>query len=104
MLVNGEDCALTSSDKSAGRRGLCGTMLLFKILGAMAERGDRLERPAAGSSEGTDRTTEQGYNHKVTAFFCNYVDRKGVTKWACYYVRFACSSKTLKCDCRRFLW
>merc|ERR1712013_954406 len=26
MFVNGEDCALTSTDKSAGRRGLCGTM------------------------------------------------------------------------------
>merc|ERR1712013_566669 len=26
MFVNGEDCALTSTDKSAVRRGLCGTM------------------------------------------------------------------------------
>ena len=51
MLVNGEDCALTSSDKSAGRRGLCGTMFLFKILGAMAERGDRLELVAAAGRE-----------------------------------------------------
>jgi hypothetical protein len=33
MLVCGEDCALTSTDKSAGRRGLCGTMFVFKIAG-----------------------------------------------------------------------
>ena len=39
MFVNGEDCALTSVDKSAGRRGLCGTMFIFKIAGAMAEQG-----------------------------------------------------------------
>merc|ERR1719245_2256716 len=43
MFVNGEDCALTSVDKSAGRRGLCGTMFIFKIAGAMAEAGRSLE-------------------------------------------------------------
>jgi len=43
MLVVGEDCALTSNDKSAGRRGLCGTMFVFKIAGAMAEAGESLE-------------------------------------------------------------
>jgi len=43
MFVNGEDCALTSTDKSAGRRGLCGTMFIFKIAGAMAEAGECLE-------------------------------------------------------------
>ena len=43
MFVNGEDCALTSVDKSAGRRGLCGTMFIFKIAGAMAEQGCSLE-------------------------------------------------------------
>ena len=43
MFVNGEDCALTSVDKSAGRRGLCGTMFVFKIAGAMAEQGSSLE-------------------------------------------------------------
>ena len=41
MFVSGEDCALTSVDKSAGRRGLCGTMFIFKIAGAMAEQGCR---------------------------------------------------------------
>ena len=65
MFVNGEDCALTTADKTAGitffvisnklilliflflyflcfpvgRRGLCGTMFIFKIAGAMAEAG-----------------------------------------------------------------
>jgi len=43
MFVNGEDCALTSADKSAGRRGLCGTMFIFKIAGAMAEAGECLD-------------------------------------------------------------
>ena len=43
MFVSGEDCALTSVDKSAGRRGLCGTMFIFKIAGAMAEAGKSLE-------------------------------------------------------------
>jgi len=43
MFVNGEDCSLTTADKTAGRRGLCGTMFIFKIAGAMAERGHSLE-------------------------------------------------------------
>jgi len=43
MFVNGEDCSLTTSDKTAGRRGLCGTLFIFKIAGAMAERGQSLE-------------------------------------------------------------
>ena len=32
MVVVGEDCALTSKDKTAGRRGLCGTVLIHKVL------------------------------------------------------------------------
>ena len=32
MVVIGEDCALTSRDKTAGRRGLCGTVLMHKVL------------------------------------------------------------------------
>ena len=43
MVVVGEDCALTSKDKSAGRRGLCGTLFCHKIAGAMAEEGKSLE-------------------------------------------------------------
>ena len=31
MLVVGEDSALMSADKSAGRRGLCGTVLIHKV-------------------------------------------------------------------------
>lgn len=31
MVVVGEDCALSSKDKSAGRRGLCGTLLIHKV-------------------------------------------------------------------------
>lgn len=43
MVVIGEDCALTSKDKSAGRRGLCGTIFVHKIAGAMAEGGKSLD-------------------------------------------------------------
>lgn len=31
MVIVGEDCALSSQDKSAGRRGLCGTVLANKV-------------------------------------------------------------------------
>ena len=31
MVVIGEDCALQSHDKTAGRRGLCGTVILHKV-------------------------------------------------------------------------
>ena len=37
MVVVGDDCALSSKDKSAGRRGLCGTVFIHKLAGAMAE-------------------------------------------------------------------
>ncbi|XP_041354639.1 triokinase/FMN cyclase-like isoform X2 [Gigantopelta aegis] len=43
MVVVGEDCALTSTDKTAGRRGLCGTVLIHKIAGGLAEQGLCLE-------------------------------------------------------------
>ncbi|XP_078593850.1 triokinase/FMN cyclase-like isoform X1 [Branchiostoma floridae x Branchiostoma japonicum] len=43
MLVVGEDCALTSHDKTAGRRGLAGTVFIHKIAGALAEQGQSLE-------------------------------------------------------------
>ena len=42
---------LCSCDKSAGRRGLSGTLFLFKILGAMADRGTGLEELAAAGRE-----------------------------------------------------
>merc|ERR1719412_3035518 len=53
MVVCGEDCALTSTDKSAGRRGLCGTMFVFKIAGAMAEQGKPLEEILLAAKEVT---------------------------------------------------
>ena len=31
MVVVGEDCALPSEGKAAGRRGLCGTVLVHKV-------------------------------------------------------------------------
>ena len=31
MVVVGEDCALTSADKTAGRRVLCGTVFIHKV-------------------------------------------------------------------------
>ncbi len=32
MVVVGEDCALTSADKTAGRRGLAGTLFVHKVM------------------------------------------------------------------------
>ena len=43
MVVVGDDCALPSVSKTAGRRGLCGTVLVSKIAGAMAEQGCDLD-------------------------------------------------------------
>ncbi|KAI6649248.1 Bifunctional ATP-dependent dihydroxyacetone kinase/FAD-AMP lyase (cyclizing)-like [Oopsacas minuta] len=43
MIVIGDDCALPSVSKTAGRRGLCGTILIYKIAGAMAEQGCDLD-------------------------------------------------------------
>ncbi|XP_063426265.1 triokinase/FMN cyclase-like isoform X2 [Mytilus trossulus] len=43
MVIVGEDCAVTSSDKTAGKRGLVGTILILKICGALAEEGRSLE-------------------------------------------------------------
>lgn len=31
MVVVGEDCAVTSGDKTAGKRGLVGTILILKV-------------------------------------------------------------------------
>jgi dihydroxyacetone kinase len=58
MVVVGEDCALPVTQKTAGRRGLCGTILIHKIAGAMAEQGRSLEEivtavEAAASHMGT---------------------------------------------------
>ena len=39
----GEDCALQSDDKTAGRRGLAGCILAIKIAGALAEKGMELK-------------------------------------------------------------
>ena len=44
MVMVGEDCALNSVDKSAGRRGLAGAVLITKIAGALAENGESLEK------------------------------------------------------------
>ena len=47
MVVVGEDCALTSKDKTAGRRGLCGTVLIHKVL---CNPNGSLARGAGGAS------------------------------------------------------
>lgn len=43
MFVVADDTALTSADRTAGRRGLCGGKLVLKIAGAMAEAGKNLD-------------------------------------------------------------
>uniref|UniRef100_A0A493U0C4 Triokinase/FMN cyclase n=1 Tax=Anas platyrhynchos platyrhynchos TaxID=8840 RepID=A0A493U0C4_ANAPP len=42
MVVVGDDCAFTTQ-KKAGRRGLCGTVLVHKVAGALAEAGASLD-------------------------------------------------------------
>ncbi|KAK6183653.1 hypothetical protein SNE40_011087 [Patella caerulea] len=54
MVVVGEDCALTSTDKTAGRRGLCGTVFVHKIAGSLAEEGRSLEEIAVIVREAVD--------------------------------------------------
>ncbi|XP_042889906.1 triokinase/FMN cyclase-like [Penaeus japonicus] len=44
MYVNGDDSALARISGTAGRRGLCGTMFVLKIVGAMAQSGATLEQ------------------------------------------------------------
>ena len=44
MIVVGEDCALESNDKTAGRRGLVGIVNVMKIAGALSEQGKSLEQ------------------------------------------------------------
>ncbi|XP_077973619.1 triokinase/FMN cyclase-like isoform X1 [Styela clava] len=43
VVVVGEDCALQSTDKTAGRRGLVGIVNVMKIAGALSEQGKSLE-------------------------------------------------------------
>eukprot|EP00128_Syssomonas_multiformis_P008354 Colp12_sorted_trinity150504_noHs@7563 len=42
MVIVGDDCALLGEGRTAGRRGLCGTILVHKIMGAMAQNGASL--------------------------------------------------------------
>ncbi|NWR50823.1 TKFC cyclase, partial [Regulus satrapa] len=42
MVVVGDDCAFTAPGK-AGRRGICGTVLIHKVAGALAEAGASLD-------------------------------------------------------------
>jgi len=43
MVVVGEDCAVESQDKTAGKRGLVGIMAIMKIAGALSENGNSLD-------------------------------------------------------------
>ena len=43
MVVVGEDCAVESSDKTAGRRGLVGIVNVIKVAGALSEQGKSLD-------------------------------------------------------------
>ena len=78
MVIVGEDCALPSSDQSAGRRGLCGVILVHKvtmaslpyssnnialflvqIAGAMAEKGCSLEEVTGAADQVASRLGEE---------------------------------------------
>lgn len=51
MVVCSDDCALFSSNRAVGRRGLVGSLFLMKAAGALADRGDPLEAIAANLEE-----------------------------------------------------
>ena len=58
MVIVGDDCALPTKGKTAGRRGLAGTVYVHKIAGAIAEFGGSLDdvhaaAAAAAASVGT---------------------------------------------------
>ncbi|NXL24814.1 TKFC cyclase, partial [Setophaga kirtlandii] len=53
MVVVGDDCAFTKPGK-AGRRGICGTILIHKVAGALAEAGanlDEVEKKAMAAAK-----------------------------------------------------
>ncbi|NXP93026.1 TKFC cyclase, partial [Passerina amoena] len=53
MVVVGDDCAFTKPGK-AGRRGICGTILIHKVAGALAEAGaslDEVEKKAVAAAK-----------------------------------------------------
>lgn len=52
MVVVGEDCALTSRDKTAGRRGLCGTVLIHKVIRGLY--GSRIRRSRKNHATNTN--------------------------------------------------
>jgi dihydroxyacetone kinase len=43
MVVVADDAALSASDDNAGKRGIAGTVLIHKLLGAVAENGETLD-------------------------------------------------------------
>eukprot|EP00729_Bicosta_minor_P014219 gene14219-10147_t len=58
MVICGDDVAIPKSNKSAGRRGLAGTLFVHKVAGALAEGGASLSKvvsaaQAVASSVGT---------------------------------------------------
>ncbi|XP_052005145.1 triokinase/FMN cyclase isoform X1 [Xyrauchen texanus] len=52
MVIVGDDCAFTQPSK-AGRRGLCGTVFIHKLAGALAEEGCPLDFIVARLNEAT---------------------------------------------------
>ncbi|MDO4909565.1 MAG: dihydroxyacetone kinase subunit DhaK [Corynebacterium sp.] len=59
VIVN-DDVAVENSTHTAGRRGVAGTVLVEKIAGAAAERGDDLETVAAIAQKVIDNTGSMG--------------------------------------------
>lgn len=43
MVLVGEDCAIKPASTTVGRRGLCGTLLVQKVGGAMVEEGRSMD-------------------------------------------------------------
>ena len=69
VIVN-DDVAVENSTYTTGRRGVAGTLIVEKIVGAAAERGD-----SAGGAEGARRRGQQG--HRVDGRGADLVHRAG---------------------------
>ncbi|RLV97184.1 hypothetical protein DV515_00012034, partial [Chloebia gouldiae] len=76
MVVVGDDCAFTTLGK-AGRRGICGTILIHKVAGALAEAGaslDEIEKKVTAAAKVMGIHGEAGVRRmKVRRKFCCFL-------------------------------
>ncbi|NHN49633.1 dihydroxyacetone kinase subunit DhaK [Halostella sp. JP-L12] len=60
QVVVNDDVAVEDSTYTSGRRGVCGTILVHKVAGAMADRGEDLEEVRRVAEKAIDRVGTMG--------------------------------------------